>query len=117
MPVARKEHCSVVLNDGNVMVLGGYNMEDQEMLSSCYLYVTRTDSWKELAKMNIPKCAFAASICSQGKYVYTFGGYDSHQRLNDIEKYNIATNSWEILNLKLPKYLSNCASIHHPKYA
>ncbi|EAR92095.1 kelch motif protein (macronuclear) [Tetrahymena thermophila SB210] len=117
MPIARKEHCSVVLNDGSVMIMGGYNMEAQKMLNSCYLYIPKIDQWSELAPMKIPKCAFAASLCSYGKYVYTFGGYDSQKRLNDIEKYTISTNTWEIINFKLPKHLSNCAAIHHPRYA
>ena len=61
--------------------------------------------------MHIPKCAFAAAVDSSRSFVYTFGGFDSNNRISIIEKYNIAQDTWEILQVSLPQPLSNAAAI------
>lgn len=61
--------------------------------------------------MHIPKCAFAAAVDSSRSFVFTFGGFDSSNRISTIEKYNILQDSWEILHVSLPQPLSNAAAI------
>lgn len=38
--------------------------------------------------MNISKCAFSATVVNK-KNIYTFGGYDGHNRLDTIERYSL----------------------------
>jgi len=46
------------------------------------------------------------------KYIYTFGGYDGSHRLNIIEKYDVMKDKWQVMKMKLPNPLSNCACFH-----
>lgn len=50
--------------------------------------------------MNIHKVAFSVATFGN-QFVYSFGGYDGHDRLNVIEKYDLKKNSWDIIDLKM----------------
>lgn len=63
--------------------------------------------------MNVPRCAFAATVCN-GK-IYVFGGYDGKDRLSSIEVFNPETGNWTMLTTKLHFPLSNAAAVSEGK--
>jgi hypothetical protein len=92
-----------------VYALGGYNSNSKEMLNMCESYNIDTDEWKQISKMNIAKCAFAAAQ-SRENYIFTFGGFDGAKRLNIIERYDIKENKWAVMEVKMRTALSNSAA-------
>jgi Kelch motif len=68
----------------------------------------KNNEWHIIKSMNIPKCAFATTTLN-GKYIYTFGGYNGKERLNLIERYDYFKDEWTIWELKLPQPFSNGA--------
>lgn len=107
MNQARKEHASVYLQNG-IYVLGGYNGIKNSFLSSCERFDLETNQWSPISDMQVPKCAFGATTLSN-RYIFTVGGYDGIVRLSVIEKYDINTNKWTLLNYEMKQPLSNSA--------
>ncbi|KRX01567.1 hypothetical protein PPERSA_01470 [Pseudocohnilembus persalinus] len=110
MQTPRKEHGSVTVGSKYVYVIGGYNSQKKEMLSSCERYDIKQDKWSYIPSMSVKKCAIA--VCQQSdKYIYVMGGFDGKNRLQTIEKYDINEEKWEILDVTLQNALSNSAAI------
>jgi len=107
MNQTRKEHASVLLQN-SVYVLGGYDGTLNSFLNSCERYDLETDEWKPVAPMWIAKCAFGATTVAN-RYIFAVGGYDGHERLNTIEKYDSKLDKWVLLDVQLKQPLSNSA--------
>ena len=107
MKQMRKEHSAVICGN-TVYVMGGYDGQQSSFLSLCEKWDVERNKWKPFAPMNIAKCAFSATVVNR-KYIYTFGGYDGAKRLDNIERFNLKDEFWELLRLKLKFPLSNCA--------
>lgn len=107
MSQIRKEHSAVCINN-YVYALGGYDGINNNFLKQCERYCIQTNTWEECAPMNIPRCAFSATVVNN-RFIFIFGGYDGTQRLGSIEKYNPDHNIWVVLRAALQFPLSNCA--------
>jgi len=103
----RKEHSAVCINNF-VYAIGGYDGMANSFLKQCERYCIQTDVWEECTNMNVPRCAFSATVVNN-RYIYIFGGYDGTQRLGSIEKYNPELNTWTEIRANLQFPLSNCA--------
>ncbi len=111
MQIQRKEHTIVRIGPKKLLAIGGYCSLDQKMLSECEIYDLDLNIWTKVDHMKVPKCAFAACVCQNYDYVYTFGGFDGFKRLNIIERYSIQEDIWEIMPIQLNKNLSNAAAV------
>lgn len=103
----RKEHAAVSTG-WQVFVIGGYDGASSVFLKTCEAYSVEKDTWEEISPMVVGKCAFSATVVNK-KNIFTFGGYDGTKRLDGIEKYEIETDKWRLLQQKLLFPLSNCA--------
>lgn len=103
----RKEHVSLYLSN-SVYVLGGYNGKSNNFLNLCERYDLETGHWHPISSMIVPKCAFAATTLNN-RYIFAVGGYNGTIRLNSIEKYDIKTDKWTMLDIKMKQSLSNSA--------
>jgi len=111
MNQSRKEHASVFLRDA-VYVLGGYDGMTNGFLNSCERFDLENNEWTPVSNMLIPKCAFGVATLAN-RYIFTLGGYDGNDRLSSIEKYDIQTDKWTLLEAKLKQPLSNSACFSH----
>lgn len=55
-------------------------------MAGCEVYDIFREEWRQINALNVPRCAFAATVCSSR--IYIFGGYDGKDRLSSIEVYN-----------------------------
>jgi len=78
--------------------LGGYDGTLNSFLSSCEKYDLETDEWKPVSSMMIAKCAFGTTTVAN-RYIFVVGGYDGHERLNTIEKYDAKIDKWTMLDV------------------
>ncbi len=68
----------------------------------CERFNIGTRKWETISQLNEPR--YQALAFSVGECIYVAGGliYDKNPRTNSIEKYEIKTNKWEEIRLKLP---------------
>lgn len=105
MQVKRFGHCTIFLN-GYVYAIGGFSHRDVPnetpvTLSSVERFAVHENKWYYVASMNESR-AFAGVCKVDNQYIYTFGGLHDYQVLNNIEKYDIITDTWVSLYYKLP---------------
>jgi hypothetical protein len=86
MLAARGGEAATLLDDGRVLVLGGYV---NGPLSSAELYDPATETWSLTAPMPMPTVAAIATLLANGKVLVTGAGDGS-----SAELYDPATDSW-----------------------
>ena len=78
------------------------------MLGSVEKFVFKARKWTshKIENINVPR--INASACKVGsKYIYLFGGLDSHDFLDSIERFNSVLSIWTLLKVKLPSKMAN----------
>ncbi len=94
----RSEFCSVILDDGRVLVAGGYN---SGALYSCEIYNPITSQWATTDSMNYARANFSLTKLSNGKILATAGNGGSIYS----EVFNHETETWnEIAILNFPRH-------------
>jgi N-acetylneuraminic acid mutarotase len=88
MIVDRNGGCSVVLDSGLVMIVGGswYDGYDIVPTSSCELYDPDTDTWNETSDLIVAREGHGAILLENGTVLVT-GGFDSPASLSSCELY------------------------------
>ena len=89
----RRLHCAVICK--NIVYVIAYK---------CEAYDIDKDEWTYIKPMNIKRGSFAATVI-ENKFIYTFGGWEELP----IERYDIAQDTWQILDLKLNSANRNLA--------
>jgi N-acetylneuraminic acid mutarotase len=108
----RQGATTMLLADGNVLMLGGWTTESRfppvetvyTVLSGAEEYDPNTNEWIEVASMNQPRGAATAALLPDGK-VFVSGGVNalgdvpglSYSAISSTEAYDPATNSWTVL--------------------
>ena len=98
MVQARSDHTATLLQDGRVLVVGGFGGEDlggTELggyLDSAELYDPSTDSWSSAGSMLKPRLSHTTTVLLDGRVLVAGGSSGTH--LNSSELYNPAHNSW-----------------------
>jgi len=98
MTIRRRNH-GICYNAGYIYVIGGYNRGGY--LKSCERYNIETDKWSVIEDFNSPGMC-SMGVCSyDNKMIYKFGGeLEGLKSSNCIERYNVAKNKWELLDVK-----------------
>jgi hypothetical protein len=93
-------HAAVALNDGRIVVMGGYGtsgaIQDRAPsppTSGVQLYDPYRDAWYDLAPMQTPRARHAAALLPDGRIAVLGGVYAS--MLSSVEIYDPRTNTWE----------------------
>lgn len=77
-------------------VLGGIG---NDILDHCEKYSVDKDEWTILAPMTKEKLLVSACILND-QYIFSIGGFGyNFKSLNDIERYSIADNKWEVIKI------------------
>lgn len=91
MVTARYNHTATLLNDGRVLVAGGYNPTDGH-LASAEMFEPLTGLWLNAGSMSVTRYLHTATLLEDGKVLVT-GGYGNQMRaVTDI--FNPDTTSW-----------------------
>jgi N-acetylneuraminic acid mutarotase len=88
--MARDSHVSTVLQNGKVLVVGGYGVAGY--LASAEIYDPGTDTWSAAGNIGEGRVSHAAALMGNGKVLVT-GGYGSDISDN-AWTYDPAANSW-----------------------
>ena len=83
----RDDAAAVLLNDGQVLVVGGSNGATAE------LYDSTTDNWNATSNLTSPRDESTATLLNTGQ-VLVAGGFDGTNYLTSAELYDPTTNKW-----------------------
>ena len=82
-----------------VYIISGKN-EDNVCDSYCEVFDVYTEVWTPISKINFPRtCASGAHI---KEFIFVLGGFQNSV-CNSIEKFNLNTNVWALLQVVLPE--------------
>ena len=95
----RREHESLLLADGRVLIIGGLidgteEVPDVNSLNSTEIYDPESDSWSLGAVMAQGRGLHTATTLPDGKILVTGGINTARQPLNSAELYDPSTDSW-----------------------
>jgi N-acetylneuraminic acid mutarotase len=100
----RAWHAAVLLLDGRVLVVGGYN---GQYLASAELYDPVTGKWTLTGSMNEPRRAFSATLLADGRVLAAGGRFHdgtTYQYLASAELYDPSTGEWtRVAPMKSPR--------------
>jgi len=113
MQVKRFAHSCIFLN-GYAYSIGGFSHKDAPnetpvTLGSVERFSIHENKWYYVASMNEAR-AFSGACQMDNQYIYIFGGLHDYQVLNNIEKYDVITDTWVSLYYKLPIPLAKFGS-------
>ena len=131
--VGRVGHAAILVNNKDVLAIGGYNANSNEWLASVECCVDAFDpdvpnkSWKFMCEMNEARYYFGCCTWN-GDYVFVFGGMNdkfmesvpgegANKCLNSIERYTVEFDRWDKIDLKTYQkfsFISHLVAIHVP---
>jgi hypothetical protein len=93
---ARLAHTATVLNDGRVLVVGGYGA-DGAVLASAELYDPATQAWSGTGSLNLARANHTATLLTNGKVLVVGGNDTSNTHVYaSAELYDPATGVWSV---------------------
>ena len=105
------------LVNGKIYVMGGSDQfGSNEGTNANEAYNPATDTWEIKAPM--PRNRIAHMSAAVGNKIYVFGGTDGSgtfftRFINEIDVYDVSTNSWSTLPIKMPTPVSDAAIAQH----
>ena len=111
-----------VIHNGNIYIAGGHQGPEhtypkESFLDRVEVFEEVTRKWRSLAPMKLAKHGF--QMVAHDNYIYVFGGFTFSEihdpkwkSVDTIERYNIKTDTWEILPQKLSVPRSSNAIAH-----
>ena len=88
--IPRKNHTAILLPNGNVMVMGGFNTN---ILNSCEIYNVNNGTWTIINPMNSYRFDHRVVLLNNNK-ILVVGGFDGNSYSNTTEIYDIASGTW-----------------------
>ncbi|MBC7782260.1 MAG: carbohydrate-binding protein [Burkholderiales bacterium] len=117
-PVARFEPYSFSYND-KLYILGGWKNGSFEGTKRIDVYNPATNSWSRRNDMKAPETHAGMALDEQKGVVYFVGGHRGKYPstpTNEVWKYTIASDSWQMLSAHLPRRLgANSAHVVNGK--
>ena len=97
LSIARQNHTATLLNDGTILITGGY--DGNRVLTSCEIYNPSTDSCRPAAPMLLARHDHSATLLPDGR-VLVVGGRDGGSEsnyFNESEIYDPSANTWQVI--------------------
>jgi hypothetical protein len=98
MKTPRYVHGSVFYG-GFLYVIGGHNTA---ALAECERYDSSQDKWQPIAPLPHATGYHEAIVCGYTRRIYILGGYNSTGDLDLIQEFELESQTWKLLEVKLP---------------
>jgi hypothetical protein len=99
MKTPRQAHGSVFYG-GLLYVIGGYN--GSVTLAECERYDSFQDKWEPSAPLPHASRRHEAIVCGYTRRIYTLGGHDGSVDVDLIQEFELESQTWKLLEVKLP---------------
>lgn len=101
---ARYEHTAILLNNGQVLIIGGFT-SSVVVTASCELYNPTTGVWTTTGNMNVARAGHCTFLLDNGNVLVCGGQNGSGTALNSTEIYNVSNGTWSVVsNLNTARY-------------
>lgn len=90
-----RSHHSMVMFDGKLVCMGGYDEGRWLTLSSVECFDFKKNSWSQLSYLNNARKSHS-SIVFKG-FIYVFGGHDGQNYINSVERYDWVNDTWTVM--------------------
>ena len=99
----RRGHRAVVLQDGNVLIMGGFGHSNYA--SSCEIYDVRANAFKSVSAMKATRSFPSGCLLPSGN-VFICGGFnDTDGHLSTCEEYNPSADTWTMDENNIPSMI------------
>ena len=100
----RKFAAAAATSGDKIIVVGGYaDMECENLVESCEIFIKSTNEWNIVAGPIVPRAA--CGIVSIEDCVYLFGGEDGETEIGSVECYSFQGGAWHLIG-NMPKPLT-----------
>ena len=100
----RKFAAAAATSGDKIIVVGGYaDMECENLVESCEIFIKSTNEWNIVAGPIVPRAA--CGIVSIKDFVYLFGGEDGETEIGSVECYSFQGGTWHLIG-NMPKPLT-----------
>ncbi|EGR33629.1 protein kinase domain protein [Ichthyophthirius multifiliis] len=97
-----KNFVAAVYYNNKVWIFGGYDSLGKSQLNQCEFYNIQTEKWQKIADLVISRSQAAACRINDNE-ILVLGGYNKDKgTLDNIERYIINENRFELTNIKIP---------------
>src|ERR1700722_4739993 len=95
--VTNREYCAtVLLNNGKVLLVGGFNPANRQYLTSTEIYDPIAGTWSLTGSMTIGRANHTAITLADGKVLVVGGTCSSGNAYGSSELYDPVTGSWSV---------------------
>lgn len=100
--INRRFFAQLVFIKGRLFIIGGrdYGNDSVAILKSCEEYDFGQNKWNQTADLNFHRCNFSSLVFQDMIYVFS-GLSKTSDLLNSIERFDLTTNSWQVLGLEV----------------
>jgi hypothetical protein len=95
-----RSHHGSVFYEGYLYVIGGTN--GTACLAECERYDIFQDKWEPIAPQPHPSDCHEAIVCGYTRRLYTLGGHDESSPIDLIQEFELESQTWNLLEVKLP---------------
>ena len=107
MLMRRDELAACIGPDEKIYVVGGYGGGDNNCLDTAERFDITTGKWEMLAKLGEGRRALSVVALPDG--IYAIGGYSGKHYIASVERYDIQTNVWTLIEpMQSPKCTLSC---------
>jgi hypothetical protein len=94
---ARSGHTATLLQDGRVLIVGGWNEDEPGRFDSAEVYDPADGIWRITGRMSVPRSGHTATLLSDGRVLVAGGGSNNPappEVGRTAELYDPATGRW-----------------------
>jgi N-acetylneuraminic acid mutarotase len=97
MGTARTSHTATLLQDGRVLVAGGFNTD---YVKTAELYDPATETWTPTGDLNVARYGHTATLLPDGSVLIAKGSNDGDlaSTLSSAERYDPTSGTWQLLD-------------------
>ena len=99
-PLLQSRYTHSLAHAGNhVYAIGGRSING--VLDGCERFSISLNKWEPIARLNQKRCTMPAIVYEES-FIYVFGGYEGSGRIDSIEQYDMASDTWSLMQIKFP---------------
>jgi hypothetical protein len=111
MSTRRSNHTSTLLDNGQVLISGGYDYSTGLTLSGAEIYDPLASTWTSAGTMSSPRAELVATKLADGRVLVTGGSPDNYDAVASTNLFDPGTRTWQTVADMGAKRLGHVATL------